>query len=81
MMKSTDYSKFDYVGNVSKLGEIAFNYMMKNGMRGDYDPVCILGIVLTCADTKEMMQGKLLAGLRRTPFSDIETAIINFTGV
>lgn len=76
-----EYAKFDYVGNVTKLGEIAFNYMMKNGMRGEYNPICILGVVLTCGDTKERMQGKLIAGLRRTPFIDIETAILNFAEV
>lgn len=74
-----DYAKFDYTNNVSKLGELAFNYMMQKGLKGDYSPVCILGIVLTCGDTKERMHGKLLAGLRRTPFTDIETAIINFS--
>lgn len=79
MMQNADYSKFDYSGNIAKLGETVFNYMMKNGMKGDYKPVCILGVLLTCGDTKERMQGKLLAGLRRTPFSDIETAILNFT--
>ncbi len=78
MSKANIYNQimFDYRNSIKQLSESAFNNMMEKASKlGDYSPINILGVNITCGDTKDAVFSKLYNGLQRTNFDDIKAAM------
>lgn len=70
--------EFNYSANVCKLADLAFNAMMRQGMRGIYTPIVVCGVSVTCADDKQSIRNRFCDKMKSVDFGEIENAIAYF---
>ena len=59
----------------AKLAEKAHAHMMQKGMHGDYSPMVICGVKVTCADDLQSVRNRFSQYLRSVSFDEIRAEI------
>jgi len=68
------------VNKIILLADLAHKEIMRKGMHGDYSPLYICGITVTCADDVQSVRNRFCLRMRSVLFSDIDAAIESLEG-